>query len=224
MTTFDERLQDPLYLYYVKLGLCLAILKEGLEHLAKRTSVKLHQNIFAVSSCKNNPSSKKGLCRNAKMKYGKRGWDPRCCTGCLKLIKEVAERSSDTFNPKKLHWGNSDCTGWTGSYGYWQLAKLFMNKGLKPSQTCPQDTDICGILNFMRNCRVARLWVTNEDYLKKVIVYNLVRLRSTARKKNIVFIYSLTKFSTISSFFTWKYLLYTPCTSMYLCKTGITHA
>lgn len=169
MPTFDERLRDPLYLFYLKIGMCLYILKEGLEHFSEHASLKLHLNIFLSAKFKKNPSADAGLCGNATVRHSQDRWESSCCTGCSKLIKRIAERCNDTNHNKRLNWNNSDCTGWVGKHGHWQIAKLFMNKGLKPSQIRPEDTDICGILNFMRNCRVTSHFMTKVDLIEKVI-------------------------------------------------------
>lgn len=173
MATLQSRLRDYCYVNFLKTGLCLADLKDGLEELADCQSQELQDEVLSSLQQKNNPS-RDGLCAgNPVITKKGRSWLIECngnfCRNCTGFIGEVHNYCSPPFRCDDIYWKNTNCSLWPCKGGHWQLARLFiLNKNPKVSPMSAAETDLSGILYFFENCSLASKCVTDKNNIQKV--------------------------------------------------------
>lgn len=177
MSSLQTRLQDPSYQLWIKAGMCLSLVKEGLENFAFDKSVELHALVTDKLKKKGSLSVLNGICGNAAISYNKvqKQWELRCsCNCCQGFLDELSNYRSTSLGANKnqcftftqRNFENSDLRDWPTEP--WQLAKVFMNQGQKSTDKEPKDTDLSGILNFIDHCCVARKDIMDTANISKV--------------------------------------------------------
>ena len=161
MTTLSQRLQDLGYKDWIKAGLCLSFAKEGLKDFAVDRSKQFHKAVLDTLKRNGNPSCN-GICNHATINWGR----VSCCNNCQAFVDEIDQQNQKSFKFKQHNWKNSDMTLWLTNP--WEMAKVFMNDGQKPTQRSPVDTDLSGILNFIDHCVVAKRSIVNTHNIAKV--------------------------------------------------------
>lgn len=165
MATLEQRLRDTGYKYWMKAGLCLAFVKQGLERFADERSKRLHN--YVKISLQNKPAFNK-VCTGGKILFDKNNmkFTLNCCCHCEVYIEEFERFTSPSFKIKQGNWKNSNVQLWPNSP--WEMAKIYMNEGQKSSQKNSTDTDLCGILNFIENCSLPKVDIQNVENVSKV--------------------------------------------------------
>lgn len=165
MASIDQRLQDPEYKLWVKAGVCLAFVKQGLETFADERSKQVHGYIKTVL---NNNKSLNKVCNHAKITFDrtKMKWTLGCCADCEVYIDQLVQLQSH-FKFKPGNWKNTDVQLWP--HNAWVMIKVYMNEGQKAFQNTPQDTDLSGMLNFIEHCSLAWVDVQNNQNVSQVI-------------------------------------------------------
>ena len=154
------------YKFWVKDGLCLAYVKEGLEKFADERSKKLHD--YVKSALPNNCTAFHNVCGHAKVSFDKNRmkWTLGCCVACDAYTDELVKLQSPPFKLKQSNWKNTKTQLWP--HDHWNMSKVYMNEGQKASQKNSKDTDLCGILNFIENCSIPKVDIQNAQNLSKV--------------------------------------------------------
>lgn len=176
MSTLSARLQDPEYQIWIKAGLCLSLVKEGLCSFSVDRSNELHQAVLDELKKTFNPAVN-GICGNACISYnrGKKNWELICsCNSCQGFVDELLKyrcmtlgtNKNKTFTFRQSNFDNSDIHTWPTDP--WQLAKLFMNPGQNISDKSPSETDLSAILNFIDHCIIPRKDVAVTSNISKV--------------------------------------------------------
>ena len=161
MATLKERLQNPDYKAWIKTSICLGFTKVGLEVFAAENSKTFHKNVLDQLRIKGNPNSSQ-VCSQATVRSGR----ATCCSNCQDFIDEIDRQNMKSFRFRQENWDNSNMQLWP-NYP-WEMAKVFMNRGQKPIQRSPGDTDLSGILNFLDHCIVAKNKITHNGNISKV--------------------------------------------------------
>ena len=180
MAALSVRLQGQDYCRWVKAGLCLTLVKEGLEAFAYDKSKELHEAVLVQLRNSGNPSAS-SVCSTACVCLNKssKSWEVICgCSNCNAYLHELykhrcltlGRNRNQPFSFRQHNFYNTDIQGWPTDP--WQLAKLFMNPGQKISVNNPKDTDLSGILNFIDHCVTARQDIQNTENIAKVIHCN----------------------------------------------------
>ena len=178
MNTLEYRLKDPTYKNWVKTGICLNLLKEGLEEYADIKSKEFYNAVLAsVAKIKTYQIS---VCDNERITFdnnnrGKITCNHAFCQGFLNAIVQIGIDPTQKFTIRKGNLDNCDVKLW--STDPWELAKLFMNPGQTPSQINPSHTDLSGILNFLQHCQVPRNGVQNVQNIEKVGSLKFLKFR-----------------------------------------------
>ena len=165
MATLAIRLADVDYKYWVKAGICLALVKEGLEDFADHRSRLLHQHVLHQLG---SSSSAIQVCSKATIFHDKptNKWKMSCCLSCEQYIVELERMKSPTFKFTQDNWNNSDVQLWPKEP--WVMAKVYMNRGQKGNHMTSKETDLSGILNFVDHCTLARNDISNTYNISKV--------------------------------------------------------
>ena len=175
MATLDQRLQDTDYKFWMKGGLCLAFVKQGLEKFADERSQKLHN--YVKSALPNNCTAFHNLCGHVnKVSFDKtlKKWTLGCCSDCDAYTDVLVRLYSSHGSLKQNNWKNTNVQLWP--YDHWNMAKIYMNEGQKPFQTISKDTDLIGILNFLENCSIPKVDIQNAHLLSEVLALRLLNL------------------------------------------------
>lgn len=161
-----KKSQDPEYQNYLKAGYCLWITKTGLEDFAYEKSEQFRQQVLDNLKNSNITSAGGPICT---VSYDRRRKLSVAClhSFCNTFVREVVSLAG-SFKIEKSNLENSDHKLWVSSP--WELSKIFMNKGQKPTQKCPRDTDFSGIINFLENCPVASSGISSSQKLRNVSV------------------------------------------------------
>ena len=167
MATLEQRLEDSEYKFWVKAGICLGFVKNGLEIFADERSKKIHG---FVKTALNNNSSINKMCSNANIFFNKRRskWTTGCCGDCEVYVDELVNFQSSHFKLNQTNWKNSEVQLWPVEA--WEMMKVYMNPGQKPFQKTPADTDLSGLINFIDHCTVPRTDIQNTQNISKVII------------------------------------------------------
>ena len=167
MSTLQARLNDPEYRFWVKAGICLLYIKEGLEDFVTNTSLQFHQNVLA------------NLTRSAIANTGQ----PVCGVNinrqrlvtvcqhpyCQMFLNAVIHEGLDPNQPftlKRANLANSDVNLWHSQP--YELAKLFMNAGQTAAQTGPAQTDLSGLVNFIGHCKIPCSQISSRRLIEAV--------------------------------------------------------
>lgn len=169
MSTLEVRLKDPAYKHWVKTGLCLALVKEGLEEYAEIKSKEFHDVVLA--SVAKIQTYQTAICDNERITFdnnnnGKIACNHAFCQGFLNEVVNLGIDPTMKFTIRKANIENCDVKLWPTDH--WELAKLFMNQGQKACQTNPSQTDLSGVLNFLEHCKVPRNGVQNAQHIDEV--------------------------------------------------------
>ena len=169
MSTLQQRLQDQDYGNWVKAGLCLALLKEGLEDFADMQSKEFHQNVLAQLA--NVQPAQSSICDNETISFDKHNQGSiSCyhpfCQGFLDAVVQVGIDPNQRFTIRRQNIDNCNVKNWHNDP--WELSKLFMNPGQLPTERSPSQTDLSGIVNFLAHCRIPRGNITNNTSIDKV--------------------------------------------------------
>ncbi|KAK3591477.1 hypothetical protein CHS0354_031583 [Potamilus streckersoni] len=132
--TLEERLKKTEYKNWLKAGMSLIRVKEGLETFADAESNVLHKDILTkCMPC--------GQCTQDGVKHKNR---QKLCPSCDSFKDEIKKRHK-YLSP---NWDNTDVQKWTNDH--WSVSKCFMNPGQSGNHLA-SDTDISGLLNFIIN-------------------------------------------------------------------------
>ncbi|KAK3591478.1 hypothetical protein CHS0354_031584 [Potamilus streckersoni] len=132
--TLEERLKDPGYKNWLKAGMCLIHVKEGLETFVDAESKVLHKDILTkCTPC--------GQCTQDGVKHKNR---QKLCPSCDSFKDEIKKRHKYS----SPNWDNTDVQKWTNDH--WSVSKCIMNPGQSGNHSA-SDTDISGLLNFIIN-------------------------------------------------------------------------
>ena len=168
MCTLEARLQNAEYRNWVKAGICCIYTKEGLEDFADVESKSFYQNVLASVPAAGNPVCGITIYRRSLINPCKH---PYCQAFLAAVLREGLDPNHG-FTIRQDNLNNTDVSLWHSHP--WELAKLFMNKGQKPTQTTPSDTDLSGIANFLRHCKVPRNHVTNVLLINDVSGFRII--------------------------------------------------
>lgn len=160
----SQQLDNTKYKNWVKGGLALKYLKDGLGEFADKVAKDAHnvvvQNVARERSCnacdlktlkplhsKNSETTGKGNCLLSQNSCNCLRRNTNACPNsiCDVLYDEIV-KSHVKRNP---YWNNTNLSKWTNSP--WEMAKCFINApGYGNSQTAA-DTDVAGLLDLFRN-------------------------------------------------------------------------
>ena len=172
MAKVDEALEDEGYVRWVQTGTCLGFVKKGLEDFVLQQSQVLQQRVKNIAG-----PSVNALCHDAKIIKNKiQGkWTMSChlsrnCKNCQAYLDELTNVCRPPFGFKHRHFGNSNIHLWPNDIMHWNMAKVYMNPDLDPTQQSqtPQDTDLSNILNFIEHCSVPALAINDQQIVDKV--------------------------------------------------------
>ena len=167
MSTLQARLNDPEYTYWVKAGICLLYIKEGLEDFATNTYLQFHQNVLANLTRSAIANTRQPVCG---VKINRQRLVTVCQHSyCQMFLNAVIQEGLDPNQPftlKPANLANSDVSLWH-SHPY-ELAKLFMNSGQTVAQTGPAQTDLSGLVNFIDHCKVPSSQISSRRLIEEV--------------------------------------------------------
>ena len=192
MSTLQARLNDPEYRFWVKAGICLLYIKEGLEDFVTNTSLQFHQNVLANLTRSAIANTGQPVCG---VNINRRRLVTVCqhpyCQMFLNAVIQEGLDPNQPFTLKHANLANSDVNLWH-SHPY-ELAKLFMNAGQTAAQTGPAQTDLSGLVNFIGHCKIpcsqisSRRLIEEVSFIKSLVVsvYALpyVKRHSCSQKK-----------------------------------------
>lgn len=176
-SNLDEALEEEGYVRWVQTGTCIGFAKKGLESFVLERSGILHQRIKC--NIQNTPSEQY-MCQNISISRTKHShtipgpsnthnWTMSCfpgCRGCQLYVNELVSVCAAGFKFSQKNWENSNISLWPVSE--WEVAKVYMNPGQDKNILNPEDTDLCAILNFIENCSITSLAISNIQNIKKV--------------------------------------------------------
>lgn len=179
MSSLNVRLEDPEYRNWVKAGLCLGLLKDGLTGFATDKSNELHDFVLDHLKKRGSPAFNR-MCSNATIQYDRytKNWSIDCtCNSCKDYMVELYKcravtlgaSSSQPFTFRQGNFNNTDIQEWPNIP--WQMAKVFMNPGQKVASQDAKDSDLSGLLNFIDHCDIARQGVFHTGNITKVRTY-----------------------------------------------------
>ena len=165
MSTLEERLEDEEYKLWVKAGVCIAAVKEGLTKFARTRSQRAHTHV--KTALKNN-TSVNNLCQHANIQFDRRlkKWSLGCCPDCQVYVEELENLMIPPFTFKQSNWNNTDVKKWPNEP--WEMMKVFMNPGQTAAQKDPSESDLSAILNFIKHCKIPHVDIFDQSNLTKV--------------------------------------------------------
>ena len=165
MSTLEERLEDEEYKLWVKAGVCLAAVKNGLTEFARTRSQIAHTHVKAAL---NNNTSVNNLCQRAKIQFDKtlKKWSLGCCANCQAYVDELENLKDPKFRFKPENWKTTDIKKWPNEP--WEMMKVFMNPGQTAAQKDPSEADLSAILNFIDHCKIPRVDIYDQNNIKEV--------------------------------------------------------
>ena len=167
MSSLQTHLQDPNHINWLKARHCLNYTKTGLEDFAEAASQSLHQSILN-SIIPTFASTAQPVCG---VRIMRQGLLVAICDHpyCQSFIKEIVKIGLDPNHPFTPRHGNlANCNTAQLHSHHWQVAKLFMNSGQRPTDVHPRQTELSGILNFLAHCKIPRNAVKNIRLIDEV--------------------------------------------------------
>ncbi|KAH3706292.1 hypothetical protein DPMN_065677 [Dreissena polymorpha] len=154
---------------WLKAWLAVDIAKSGLEQFAENEAKAVHTNIYknvlssvpAPAACNlcntanllqcptQGICNKRGVKGSCKVMHNTSANQPRPCPNnvCNKVLNEI-EKQHKYAIPS---WKNTTATQWASTP--WQIAKAYLPPDGYSGKSSIQDTDLNGIISFMRNCK-----------------------------------------------------------------------
>ena len=165
MSTLEERLEDEEYKLWVKAGVCIAAVKNGLAKFARTRGQRAHTH---VKTALNYNKSVNNLCPHANIQFDRRlkKWSLGCCQDCQVYVDELENLKIPPFTFKQSNWNNIDIKKWPNKP--WEMMKVFMNPGQTAAQKDPSESDLSAILNFITHCRIPRVDIYDQNNVSKV--------------------------------------------------------
>lgn len=165
MSTLEERLEDEEYKLWVKAGVCIAAVKEGLAEFAHTRSQRAHTHV--KTALKNN-TSVNNTCQHANIQFdrGLKKWSLGCCQDFQAYVDELENLKFPPFTFKQSNWNNTDIKKWPTEH--WEMMKVFMNPGQTAAQKDPSKSDLSAILNFITHCKIPRVDINDQNNLSEV--------------------------------------------------------
>ena len=158
----DDQLKDPLYRNWVKAGLGIKYLHEGIASYVDIQVKTLHNDF--LSDIRNNLGNQSGSCSSCKLENVLPCATFGLCSGkpcrfhrlhrytpcpnkvCDKLYKKIKTMHRD----EKPSWKNTDPTKWCTDH--WEIGKCFMAETGYYDKQSAVDTDCTGLLSVIVNC------------------------------------------------------------------------
>ena len=150
MSTLKDRLTDQEYQDWLKAGLVLKHLKEGLESFLDHESSQLQQRVINIVSSKlpQGVTLQQKNCRCTSNDAKNRNWTCPFYGLCSNLAKELVRE----HRLGKLMLDSTDVVAWTNHKESWEIAKCFMARGYRDKATA-QETDCTGLMGLIANCQ-----------------------------------------------------------------------
>ncbi|KAL3890547.1 hypothetical protein ACJMK2_002829, partial [Sinanodonta woodiana] len=171
-----NRFSDGEYRNWVKCGVSLMILKEGLHEYIDKGVKKLHENIkrkvsgnFGGSgvliSCRT--CSSREIKRNSALSPNHSGWNINCPKNiCNVWLKEILAFHNEPES-RTINWSNSDITMWSADP--YEIAKIFMPKGQDKKRNLPEELDVSAILSVLKHCSFFKSSISHFQILTDLI-------------------------------------------------------
>jgi len=146
MTSLDERLRNKDYANWLQVTYGLKCVKDGLGAVTERIMAQFQEEIVkknnVLNACNNESCNSQAIKRQ--------GVDRFNCPNnvCSALAKSIA---AEHINQKQLTWENCDVRQWPVKC--WEIAKVYMSRGLSHANAGPASTDCTGLLHLVSKCK-----------------------------------------------------------------------
>ena len=173
MSAVKQRLTDQQYQDWIKAGLILRHIKEGVEAFVEDEVGKLQHRIINNIST-NLPAGvaipqKNCMCSATQLARNK-NWKCPFHGVCSDIYKELISE----HRMGRLMLDNSDVSMWTDPTKFWEVAKCFIARGYADKNNA-QETDCTGLMGMVANCNAISVKFRNgsNDFLQ-VTIYILI--------------------------------------------------
>ncbi|KAL3862387.1 hypothetical protein ACJMK2_008356 [Sinanodonta woodiana] len=147
------RFDDNDYKNWLKCSVALIHFKEGLHEYIDKEVNNLHADIHNTISAKLVGTSVQNQCYTCTwqdIKWNKGTWRINCQSQiCDKWLSEILAKHTNPQN-RNINWKNADITRWPADP--YEVAKVYMPKGLDRTKNHPQDFDAPAVLSLLKYC------------------------------------------------------------------------
>ncbi|KAL3872339.1 hypothetical protein ACJMK2_040270 [Sinanodonta woodiana] len=155
LTSAGMKVKDPEYKNWLKVGLALCYLKDGLKSFIQNEVDDMHQyllqKLYGGSAVQAPQCSS---CKSKDVKQNRNTYVWKFRSPCPSHLCDIwlAELLTLHINPtyNKIYWDNCDVTAWP--FVPWECAKLYMPRGQPTANTGPAMSDSQALLTLMANC------------------------------------------------------------------------
>jgi len=146
MTSLDERLRNKDYANWLQVTYGLKCVKDGLSTLSERIMAEFQEEIIkknnVLEPCNNESCNSQAIKRQGIDKFN---CPNNVCSGLAKSI------AAEHINQKLLTWENCEVRQWPVKC--WEIAKVYMSRGLSQAHAGPASTDCAGLLHLVSKCK-----------------------------------------------------------------------
>ena len=161
MASLQERMQDNMFVNWLKVTYGLVHVKDGLSPVTGRIMSDFQKEINDEIKYNIVGACSSISCTSNSIKNP----DQFVCENnlCDNILRRIA---AEHINKKLIVWKNCEMREWPKNC--WEIAKAYMPRGYS-SSTGPNDTDCSGLLHLVCNCKQFRTKIQlNQDTIQKV--------------------------------------------------------
>ena len=167
-----QRFQDEQYLNWIKLGQALILVGDGLRPFCERVIREFHDSL--KENLGDKQCTAKCHAKDIKVRRSdgtKARWYINCPDGiCNKWLDGIyAGLCGHPYS-----WNNTKVEMWPKQP--WQLAKIFMGPQQQSSSYNPDETDVLGLLQLIKNCKLFSDCVDRQAAAKVIYFVFITRM------------------------------------------------